>query len=138
MDGARPVRAARGTTLTARSWQTEAPLRMLANNLDPEVAERPDDLVRRVRQERRDHLDGERVVVHHQHRARRDLVLVQPLDGERGAQVGPADRLLQDGRRPGGQGQIGVGVAGDHDDRYVRERGVVAQAGHELPAVDPG
>jgi urocanate hydratase len=45
MDGARPVRAARGTALTARSWQTEAPLRMLQNNLDPEVAERPDDLV---------------------------------------------------------------------------------------------
>jgi urocanate hydratase len=45
MDGARPVRAARGTTLTARSWQTEAPLRMLQNNLDPDVAERPDDLV---------------------------------------------------------------------------------------------
>ncbi|HEV7203060.1 MAG TPA: urocanate hydratase [Jatrophihabitans sp.] len=45
MDGARPVRAARGTTLTARSWQTEAPLRMLMNNLDPENAERPDDLV---------------------------------------------------------------------------------------------
>ncbi|MBK6441319.1 MAG: urocanate hydratase [Actinomycetales bacterium] len=45
MDGARPVRAARGTTLTARTWQTEAPLRMLMNNLDPEVAERPDDLV---------------------------------------------------------------------------------------------
>ncbi|MCY7343233.1 MAG: urocanate hydratase [Pseudonocardia sp.] len=45
MEGARPVRAARGPSLTARSWQTEAPLRMLANNLDPEVAERPDDLV---------------------------------------------------------------------------------------------
>jgi urocanate hydratase len=45
MDGARPVRAARGTTLTARGWQTEAALRMLQNNLDPEVAERPDDLV---------------------------------------------------------------------------------------------
>ena len=45
MHGARPVRAARGSTLTARSWQTEAPLRMLANNLDPQVAERPDDLV---------------------------------------------------------------------------------------------
>ncbi|MDQ1749039.1 MAG: urocanate hydratase [Pseudonocardiales bacterium] len=45
MEGARPVRAARGTQLTARSWQTEAPLRMLMNNLDPEVAERPDDLV---------------------------------------------------------------------------------------------
>ncbi len=41
----RIVRAARGTTLTARSWQTEAPLRMLMNNLDPDVAERPEDLV---------------------------------------------------------------------------------------------
>jgi urocanate hydratase len=40
-----PVRAPRGTQLSARSWQTEAPLRMLMNNLDPEVAERPDDLV---------------------------------------------------------------------------------------------
>src|SRR3954469_25489517 len=45
MEGARPVRAPRGSTLTARSWQTEAPLRMLMNNLDPENAERPDDLV---------------------------------------------------------------------------------------------
>jgi urocanate hydratase len=45
MEGARPVRAPRGTTLTARSWATEAPLRMLMNNLDPDVAERPDDLV---------------------------------------------------------------------------------------------
>jgi len=43
--GPRPVRAARGTKLTAKSWQTEAPLRMLMNNLDPEVAERPDDLI---------------------------------------------------------------------------------------------
>ncbi|WP_182524894.1 urocanate hydratase [Nocardioides dongkuii] len=40
-----PVRAARGTALTARSWQTEAPLRMLMNNLDPDVAEDPDELV---------------------------------------------------------------------------------------------
>ncbi|GAA1302986.1 urocanate hydratase [Saccharothrix xinjiangensis] len=39
------VRANRGTELTARSWQTEAALRMFHNNLDPEVAERPDDLV---------------------------------------------------------------------------------------------
>ncbi len=45
MEGARPVRAPRGTTLTAQSWATEAPLRMLMNNLDPENAERPDDLV---------------------------------------------------------------------------------------------
>jgi urocanate hydratase len=43
--GARTVRAARGTDLTARSWQTEAPLRMLMNNLDPEVAEHPEELV---------------------------------------------------------------------------------------------
>ena len=45
VDSSRVVRAARGTTLSARSWQTEAPLRMLMNNLDPEVAERPGELV---------------------------------------------------------------------------------------------
>ena len=45
MQGARPVRAARGTTLTAQGWPQEAAIRMLSNNLDPEVAERPDDLV---------------------------------------------------------------------------------------------
>jgi urocanate hydratase len=39
------IRAPRGTTLSARSWLTEAPLRMLMNNLDPDVAERPGDLV---------------------------------------------------------------------------------------------
>jgi urocanate hydratase len=44
-EGRRVVRAAHGATLTARSWQTEAALRMLHNNLDPDVAERPDDLV---------------------------------------------------------------------------------------------
>ena len=42
---ARKVRAPRGTALSARSWLTEAPLRMLMNNLDPEVAERPEELV---------------------------------------------------------------------------------------------
>jgi urocanate hydratase len=45
MSGPRPVRAPRGTTLTARGWQQEAALRMLQNNLDPEVAEHPDELV---------------------------------------------------------------------------------------------
>jgi urocanate hydratase len=40
-----PIHAAHGTELTAKCWQTEAPLRMLMNNLDPEVAERPEDLV---------------------------------------------------------------------------------------------
>jgi urocanate hydratase len=39
------IRAPRGTELHARAWSTEAPLRMLLNNLDPEVAERPEDLV---------------------------------------------------------------------------------------------
>jgi urocanate hydratase len=43
--GARPVRAPRGSELTCRGWPQEAALRMLMNNLDPEVAERPDDLV---------------------------------------------------------------------------------------------
>ncbi|MBS7455577.1 urocanate hydratase [Coralloluteibacterium stylophorae] len=44
-DPSRRIRAPRGSALTARSWLTEAPLRMLMNNLDPEVAERPEDLV---------------------------------------------------------------------------------------------
>ena len=43
--GPRPVRAPTGTTLTARGWQQEAALRMLQNNLDPDVAEHPDELV---------------------------------------------------------------------------------------------
>jgi urocanate hydratase len=43
--GPRPVRAPRGTTLSTRGWQQEAVLRMLMNNLDPEVAEDPDHLV---------------------------------------------------------------------------------------------
>jgi urocanate hydratase len=41
----RAIRAPRGTALNARSWATEAPLRMLLNNLDPDVAERPEELV---------------------------------------------------------------------------------------------
>jgi urocanate hydratase len=45
MQGARVVRAPRGATMSCRSWGAEAALRMLHNNLDPEVAERPDDLV---------------------------------------------------------------------------------------------
>ena len=45
LPGARPVSAPRGTTVTARSWPQEAALRMLQNNLDPEVAEHPDKLV---------------------------------------------------------------------------------------------
>ncbi len=45
MSGPRLVRAPRGTQLTCKSWLTEAVYRMIQNNLDPEVAERPDDLV---------------------------------------------------------------------------------------------
>ncbi|MFE9422289.1 urocanate hydratase [Kitasatospora sp. NPDC006697] len=45
MSGAREVRAARGTNLTTQGWQQEAALRMLMNNLDPEVAEHPSKLV---------------------------------------------------------------------------------------------
>ncbi|MCB0998532.1 MAG: urocanate hydratase [Acidimicrobiales bacterium] len=45
MSGPRPVRAARGTDLTCLGWPQEAAYRMLHNNLDPEVAERPDELV---------------------------------------------------------------------------------------------
>ena len=45
MSTSRTVRAPRGTALTCKSWLTEAPYRMIQNNLDPEVAERPQDLV---------------------------------------------------------------------------------------------
>ena len=45
MSKPRPIRAPRGTQLTCKSWLTEAPYRMIQNNLDPDVAERPDDLV---------------------------------------------------------------------------------------------
>ena len=45
IDNARVIRAPTGTALTAKSWLTEAPLRMLMNNLDPIVAERPGELV---------------------------------------------------------------------------------------------
>ena len=43
--GARPVRAPRGSTISCKGWQQEAALRLLMNNLDPDVAERPDELV---------------------------------------------------------------------------------------------
>ena len=45
LDNTRAIRAPRGNTLNAKSWLTEAPLRMLMNNLDAEVAERPEELV---------------------------------------------------------------------------------------------
>jgi urocanate hydratase len=45
IDNTRVIRSPRGTTLSAKSWLTEAPLRMLMNNLDPDVAERPEELV---------------------------------------------------------------------------------------------
>ncbi|HZY54334.1 MAG TPA: urocanate hydratase [Reyranella sp.] len=44
-DNSRTIRAPHGTTLTAKSWLTEAPMRMLMNNLDPDVAEKPGELV---------------------------------------------------------------------------------------------
>ena len=45
MSGPRVVRAPRGTQLTCNNWQIEAAYRMIQNNLDPEVAEKPEDLV---------------------------------------------------------------------------------------------
>src|ERR1700736_2261223 len=44
-DSTRVIRAARGTNRSAKSWLTEAAFRMLQNNLDPDVAERPEELV---------------------------------------------------------------------------------------------
>ena len=43
--GYQPIRAPRGSTLSCKGWQQEAALRMLMNNLDPDVAEKPEDLI---------------------------------------------------------------------------------------------
>jgi urocanate hydratase len=45
LDNDRIIRAPRGPVMSCKSWQTEAPLRMLMNNLDPDVAEKPHELV---------------------------------------------------------------------------------------------
>src|SRR6266571_4721410 len=45
LDNDRTIRAPRGSEISAKSWLTEAPMRMLMNNLDPEVAEKPSELV---------------------------------------------------------------------------------------------
>ncbi len=45
MSGPRTVRAPRGTQISCKGWQQEAALRMLMNNLDPDVAEKPDELI---------------------------------------------------------------------------------------------
>src|SRR5258708_8173326 len=45
IDNMRVIRSPRGTELSAKSWLTEAPIRMLMNNLDPDVAEKPGELV---------------------------------------------------------------------------------------------
>ena len=46
LDNTRVIRSPVGTELSCKSWLTEAPFRMLQNNLDPDVAERPEDLVK--------------------------------------------------------------------------------------------
>ena len=116
MEGARPVRAPRGTTLSAKSWATEAPLRMLMNNLDPENAERPDDLVvyGGTGRAARDWRSFDAMV-----RTLRDLegdetLLVQsgtPVGVLRTARVGAAgaDRQLEPGRRTGRTGPSSAG-----------------------------
>ena len=77
LDNTRIIRAPRGRTLTAKSWQTEAPLRMLMNNLDPEVAEKPHELVvyGGIGRAARDWESYDRIVaVAHSARRRRDAV----------------------------------------------------------------
>jgi urocanate hydratase len=52
-DPSRTIRAPRGSTLTCKSWLTEAPYRMLQNNLDPEVAENPAEQLGMLRRDHR-------------------------------------------------------------------------------------
>jgi urocanate hydratase len=53
--GPRPVRAPRGTEISCKGWHQEAALRMLMNNLDPEVGEAPDELIVYGSADRRHH-----------------------------------------------------------------------------------
>ena len=85
IDNSRIVRAPRGTELSAKDWLTEAPLRMLMNNLDPDVAERPGDLVvyGGIGRAARDWQSFDRIVA-----ALRDLELDQTLLVQSGKPVG--------------------------------------------------
>src|SRR3954465_6295511 len=79
MSEARTIHAAGGTTLSARGWQTEAPLRMLMNNLDPEVAEHPEELVvyGGTGKAARDWASFDAIVRTPQPRAERETLLIQ-------------------------------------------------------------
>ena len=132
MSGPRVVRAARGPELTAKSWQTEAPLRMLMNNLDPENAERPEDLVvyggtgKAARS-----WEAYDAIVRCPHHAgvRRDAARAERQAGRRDAhaRVGPAraDRELQPGRRLGQLGGVPAARASRPDDVRPDDRRLV-------------
>src|SRR3981189_2887486 len=85
LDKARIVRAPPGTRLSAGSWLTEAPLRMLMNNLDPDVAEKPHELVvyGGIGRAARDWESFDRIVA-----ALRDLAMGEPLCGQWAKPVG--------------------------------------------------
>src|SRR5256886_11988387 len=85
LDNARTVRAPRGPKISARSWLTEAPMRMLMNNLDPEVAEKPQELVvyGGVGRAARDWASFDRIV-----RSLRDLEVNETLCVQSGKPVG--------------------------------------------------
>ena len=111
--GPRPVRAPRGTTLSARGWQQEAALRMLQNNLDPEVAEHPDELVvyGGTGKAARDWRSFDAMVrtLHDLEAGRDDARAVRPPVGVmQHPRVGAAgaDRQLQPGRRLGELGGV--------------------------------
>ena len=81
LDNTRIIRAPHGRTLSAKSWQTEAPLRMLMNNLDPEVAEKPHELVvyGGIGRAARDWESYDRIVAAlHSARRRRDAAACSP------------------------------------------------------------
>src|SRR3954464_5286070 len=85
LDNDRTIRAPRGSEISAKSWLTEAPLRMLMNNLDPNVAEKPSELVvyGGIGRAARDWQSFDRIVA-----ALRDLEADEPLWVEPGKPVG--------------------------------------------------
>ena len=112
-DNQRVIRAPRGPQLNARSWQTEAPLRMLMNNLDAEVAENPQELVvyGGIGRAARDWRCYDVLVDDAEApRGRRDAVRAVGQAGRRvqdpSRRAARADRQLQSGRALGDLGQV--------------------------------
>ena len=132
LDNARIIRAPRGPQISAKSWLTEAPLRMLMNNLDPEVAEKPHELVvyGGIGRAARDWESFDRIVAALRGaRSRRDAVRAVRQAGRRvphpRGRAARADRQLQPGAALGDARPFQRARSQGPDDVRPDDRGLV-------------